>query len=66
MSFTESNIKVVGKRVSKFTTDWEKADGFLRLVVELNRKKNFIPKGVYKFKSHKENDEWILKVLTDP
>ena len=65
MKDQSSNIKVVGKRVNKLNTDWEEVNGFLKLVVELNRKNKFIPKGIYKFKSHEENDEWIMKVLTD-
>jgi len=65
MANNESSIKIVGKRVNKLTVDWEQVNGFLKLVVELNQKNKFIPKGVYRFKSHQENDEWIMKVLTD-
>lgn len=39
-------------------------NGFLKLVVELNKKNKFIPKGIYKFKSY-ENDEWVMKILND-
>jgi hypothetical protein len=61
----KSNIKVIGKRVAtQFSVDWEQVNGFLKLVVELNKKNKFIPKGVYKFKSHEESDKWIMKVLT--
>jgi hypothetical protein len=59
------NIKVVGNRRTNLSVDWEKTNGFLKLVVELNKKNKFIPKGVYRFKSHEESDKWILKVLTD-
>ena len=65
MSNTESNLKVVGKRKSRFNANWEQANDFLKLVIELNRKNKFIPKGIYRFKSHLENDEWIMKVLTE-
>ena len=61
----KSSVKIVGKRVNKLSTDWKEVNGFLKLVVELNKKNKFIPKGVYRFKTHQENDEWIMKVLTD-
>jgi hypothetical protein len=57
-------IKIVGKRKSNLNINWEKTNGFLKLVVELNKKNKFIPKGVYRFKSHEESDLWILNVLT--
>ena len=64
MSSSEPSIKIVGKRINEPTVDWELVNGFLKLVVELNKKNKFIPKGDYRFKSHEESDKWIMKVLT--
>jgi len=57
------NIKVAGKRINKLKVDWEEINDFLKLAVELSPKNRFIPKGVYKFKSHEESDKWMMKVL---
>ena len=65
MLSNEPGIKIVGRRIKEPTVNWEQINGFLKLVVELNQKNKFIPKGVYRFKSHEENDKWIMKVLTD-
>jgi hypothetical protein len=42
----------------------ESTDALLRLVVELRRGKPFIPRGVHRFSSHEEKDQWILKMLS--
>jgi len=42
----------------------ENADGFLRRVIELHGDKPFIPKGVHRFKTFEESQEWTLKMLT--
>ena len=60
-----SNIKIIGKRREKKTIDWKEVDGFLKLVVNLSKGNKFIPRGVYRFRTHQENDEWVMKVLTD-
>jgi hypothetical protein len=60
-----SDLKIIGKRVNKTNINWVEVDGFLKLVVELNKNNRFIPRGVFKFRTHQENDEWIRKVLTD-
>jgi hypothetical protein len=56
--------KVVGKR------QWGKglaaSAPLLRLTLGLRRDKPFLPRGVYRFHSFQESDEWILKMLTRP
>lgn len=47
-------MKTVGKR--KPRTDWQAADGLLRLVIELRGDKPFVKRGVYRFKTHAEAD----------
>ncbi len=56
-------MKTVGRRRPS-TGGLEAADSLLRLVVELRRGKPFIPRGVYRFHSHEEKDQWILKMLS--
>ena len=40
------------------------ADGLLKLVIALRGDEPFVPRGVYRFHSHEEEDEWTLKMLT--
>jgi len=56
-------IKIVGTRTPS-TGGLEAADAFLKLVIELRGDKPFIPRGVYRFKTHEEKDAWTLKMLT--
>lgn len=60
---TKPDMKVLGHRMGS-TTGLEAADGFLKLAIELRGNKPFIPRGVYRFKSHEELDAWTLKMLT--
>ena len=57
-------MRVLGKR--KPGKGLQYADGLLKLVVALRGNKPFIPRGVYRFHSHEEKDEWTLKMLTRP
>ena len=61
----KEKIKIVGKRITRQNVDWKQVNDFLRLVIELNRKNKFIPKGIYRFNSNSENDKWIMKTLTN-
>ena len=56
-------MKVVGRR--RLTRGGlDAANGFLKLVIALRQGKPFVPRGVYRFRSHEEKDEWTLKMLT--
>ena len=44
----------------------ERAAGFLRMVVALRQGKPFIPRGVYRFASFEESQEWSLRMMTRP
>ena len=61
----DESIKVIGRR-RPGTGGLEAANGFLKLVISLRDGKPFIPRGVYRFNSHQEKDEWTLKMLTRP
>jgi hypothetical protein len=41
-------------------------DTLQRLANELRKGRPFMPKGVWRFKSHEEADEWKLRMLTRP
>jgi hypothetical protein len=61
----KESIKVIGKRADNLNLDWMKVNDFLKLVIELNKKNKFLPKGLYKFKTNNENEKWILTILTN-
>jgi len=61
----DDSMKVVGRR-SPGKGGLDTADGFLKLVISLRGEKPFIPRGVYRFRSHEEKDAWTLKMLTRP
>ena len=54
-----TKIKIVGKRkppvVDIFSPEW---DAYLDLIWSLRQDKTFIPRGVYKFKTFEEANEW--------
>ncbi|HEY4612117.1 MAG TPA: hypothetical protein VII11_03965 [Bacteroidota bacterium] len=60
---TEERVKILGRRVQA-KGGLEQARGFLKLVIKLRGDKPFIPKGVHRFKTFDECDEWTLKMLT--
>ena len=55
-------MRVVGRR--KPGKGLEHADALLKLVIALRGNKPFIPRGIYRFHSHEEKDEWTMKMLT--
>ncbi len=56
------SMKVVGRKRKKTYTR-EEIDGFLELVIALRGKKPFIPKGVHRFTSFRESNEWSIKMM---
>ena len=58
-------MKVVGRQ-GKAKVNLVAADSFLQMVNELRRGRPFIPKGVHRFKSFEEANEWSLKMMTRP
>jgi hypothetical protein len=56
--------KVVGRR--RWRRGLEASAPLLQLALELRGRKPFLPRGVYRFRSFEESDEWILKMLTRP
>lgn len=60
----ELPMKVVGRR--RWRAGLAVTAPLLRLSLQLRGDKPFLPKGVYRFRSFEESDEWILKMLTRP
>lgn len=58
-------MKVVGRRKSP-KRDLVYAQNLLDLVVELRKGKPLIPKGVHRFKTFEESQQWTLKMMARP
>lgn len=54
-------LKVAGRR--KPASGPEAAAGLLRLVRDLRAGQPFIPRGVYRFRSFEEAQEWSMKMM---
>lgn len=61
----DESIKVIGRR-RPGKGGLDSASGFVKLVIAFRNGKRFIPRGVYRFRSHEEKDAWTLKMLTRP
>ena len=55
--------KVAGKRSFTCGSGVEANDDFFRLVSSLRGNKPFVPRGVYRFKTFKESDDWMIKMM---
>jgi hypothetical protein len=56
-------VKVIGKR-KKTQSGLLAVNNLLKLVIQLRGNRPFIPKGLYRFKSFEESQEWTLKMMT--
>ena len=56
-------MKVVGRRKDPSPT-LENVRALQGLLRDLRGKNPFLPRGVYRFKSHQEADEWQMRMLT--
>lgn len=57
------NMKIVGRQ-GQVRSGLLHADAMQRLAIELRRGKLFMPKGVFRFKTFEEADEWKHRMLT--
>ena len=55
-------LKVIGNR-KPCAKGLLAAEPFLKLVIELRGNKPFIPKGVHRFKTFEESNEWSIKMM---
>jgi hypothetical protein len=58
-------MKVLGRR-KPYSGGLEGLQGFFEMLIRLRGDQPFLPRGVYRFKSHEELREWTLKMLTRP
>jgi hypothetical protein len=63
---TSGDMKVLGRRRQPQATP-ENMEAIQKLALDLRGPRRlFVPKGVYRFKSHQEADEWLMTMLTRP
>jgi hypothetical protein len=60
----EEGMKVVGRRTTG--RGLVATAPLLRLAVDLRGDKPFLPRGVHRFRSFEESEEWTLRMLTRP
>ena len=61
---TKGYMKVLGRRCEPQPSR-ENMDAIQKLALDLRGPRRlFLPKGVYRFKSHEEADAWLMKMLT--
>ena len=56
-------MKVVGRK-GKPRVDVTTIDSLQRLANELRKGRPFMPRGVYKFRSFEDADQWKMRMLT--
>ena len=59
----ERPTKTVGRR-RPYSGGLAGLQGFFELCSRVRGDRPFLPKGVFRFKTHEEADEWTLKMLT--
>ena len=57
------NIKTRGKR-KKSSGGLVNTNNLLKLVIALRGNKPFYPKGIYRFRSYEEKEEWTKKMMS--
>ena len=56
-------LKILGHRRQALNPSWEDANRWLHTIADLRRGKGICPRGVYRFKTFKEADEWLNRML---
>jgi len=59
-----NEMKLVGRRRPPARRDLAYAAPLLELAVRLRNGRPFIPKGVHRFRSFEEADQWSLRMMT--
>lgn len=63
MSDNRLSIKIVTKR--KGTVDYISDARILLKTIQSLRGKELVPKGIFRFKTFKEADEWMIKMMVN-
>lgn len=58
----KSEMKIVGRRTRTVVTP-ETANQWLHTIRELSGDRPICPRGVYRFKSFEEADQWLMRML---
>jgi hypothetical protein len=58
-------MKVLGRR-RPFSGGLEGLQGFFEMCIRLRGDKPFVPRGVFRFRTHEESQAWTLEMLTRP
>lgn len=58
-----SSIKIIGRRSGKIAPTPENANVLLHTMRQLRGGKGICPRGVYRFKTFEEADEWMIKMI---
>jgi hypothetical protein len=56
-------LKILGHRRQELNPSWEDANRWLHTIAQLRQGKGICPKGVYRFKTFEEADEWMNRML---
>lgn len=56
-------MKILGRRQPP-TGGISAARNLQRTLRDLHADRPFVPRGVYRFKTHEESQEWLMKMLT--
>jgi len=64
-ALNSQTVKIIGKRKA-YSGVLEGMQDFQEMVIKLRGDQPFIPRGVYRFKSYEELNEWTMKMLTRP
>lgn len=59
----EKRVKVVGRRKIGKTTSLEDADRLLRTAWAIRGTDKLVPKGLYRFRTFEEADEWMKRMM---
>jgi len=61
----QQRMKVVGRR-RPYSGGVAGLQGFMEMCSRLRGERPFFPRGVYRFRTYEEADEWTLRMLTRP
>lgn len=56
-------LKILGRRRQDINPSWEDANRWLHTITQLRQEKGICPRGVYRFKTFEEADEWMNRML---
>lgn len=59
-------MKTVGRRTSAESGSFADFDVMQRTITALRRNAKFAVRGVYRFRTHEEADQWMMDQLTRP